>query len=85
MISKNPSRSNNIWLWCLLTASALSALYLAFISVLCIRTGLLNLPQSGFWVPLLSGTMLLAAVLCLFLRAAKLILRHMKPGRLINL
>ena len=78
MIEKEPVSVKRICLWCLIVVFGIVAVCLLFISAASIQAGFVYRQQTGFWVPILGGTLLLGLVVILFVRATKRILSYMK-------
>ena len=78
MIGKEPVSIKKICLWCLIVVFGIVAVCLLFISVVSVWAGFVYKQQTGFWVPILGGTLLLVLVVILFVRATKRILFYMK-------
>ena len=78
MIYHQPFPSKNLALWSVLALCALLSGYIIAIAMVSIWVGLKHLPQDGFWVPILVGTVSLWLVLRLFLRVSRFILNRMK-------
>ncbi len=74
-----------IWLWGLITACGLVAACIAFVSIVSIWVGIEHPLQSGFWVPILTGTLSLTITAWLFLVVAKSILRQIEEEGLGSL
>ena len=67
-----------IWLWGLITACGLVAACIAFVSILSILVGIEHPHQSGFWVPILAGTLSFTVTAWIFFAVAKSILRQIE-------
>jgi len=78
MIGKEPVSLKKISLWCLIAIFGIVAACLVFISVVSLWAGFVHMQQTGFWVPILGGVLLLVLVVFLFARATKRILSYMK-------
>jgi hypothetical protein len=74
-----------IWLWGLITACGLVAACIAFVSIVSIWVGIEHPHQSGFWVPILAGTLSFAIIAWIFLAVTKSIRRQIKEDDLVNL
>jgi riboflavin transporter FmnP len=85
MIRREPISYKRIWLWSLLVACGLLTAYIFFISVVSVWVGLDHMHQSGFWVPILVGLLVLASATAIFLRIARGIRRLMRDQDLIRL
>ena len=78
MIRKEPVSIKKICLWCLIVVFGIVAACLLFISAVSVWAGFAYKQQTGFWVPILGGTLLLVSAVILFVRATKRILSYMK-------
>ena len=78
MIGKEPVSLKKICLWCLIVIFGIVAACLVFISAVSVWAGFVHMQQTGFWVPILGGALLLVLVVFLFARATKRILSYMK-------
>ena len=74
-----------IWLWGLITACGLVAACIAFVSIVSIWVGIEHPLQSGFWVPILAGTLSFAITAWIFLAVTKSILRQIEEEDMGNL
>ena len=78
MIGKEAVSIKKICLRCLIAVFGIVAVYLLFISAVSVWAGFIYNQQTGFWVPILGGILLLVLVVILFGRATKRILFYMK-------
>lgn len=85
MIPRETASFKRVWLWSLFVACGLIAAYICFISIVSVWVGLDHIHQSGFWVPILVGLLVLVGVTGVFLRIAKGIRRLMRDQDLIHL
>ena len=65
-------------LWCLIFGCGIIVSYLCLISIISIWIGIAHVYQSGWWVPVVAGSLFLTGVLVGFVRASKKILRNIK-------
>ena len=75
---KEPVAIKKICLWCLIITLGIVVSCMVFISIVSIWAGFVHIQQTGFWVPILGGGLLLILVLFLYIRATKCILFHIK-------
>jgi len=73
------------WRWCILCVSIIIASYLGFVSLVFVWIGFTHANQSGFWVPILAGTVSLSGIMWLFFRIARRILGQMKEKGFLNI
>jgi hypothetical protein len=73
----------DIVLWCLIIACGMITAYLCFISLVSIWIGIAHSHQSGWWIPVLTGTSVLIAVFLAFLRTAVYLSSHIKKKGMI--
>jgi hypothetical protein len=59
--------------------------YIIFIALISIKVGINHLPQDGFWMPILAGTISIIAMLWLFLFLIKFTLNQMKDKDILNI
>ena len=78
MIGKEPVSLKKICLWCLIVIFGIVAACLVFVSAISVWAGFVHMQQTGFWVPILGGALLLILAVFLFARATKRILSYMK-------
>ena len=78
MIGKEPVSIKKICLWCLIVMFGIVAACLVFISAVSVWAGFVHMQQTGFWIPILGGALLLVLALFLFVCATKRILFYMK-------
>ena len=74
-----------MWLWCIVIASVVTATYLGFISLVFVWIGFTHANQSGFWVPILAGTVSLSGSLWLFFLITRRVLGQIKEKDLLNI
>jgi membrane protein implicated in regulation of membrane protease activity len=67
-----------IGLWSIWGLCSLVSAYFLVIAVVCIWVGLNHVPQDGFWIPILTGTLFTVLILCLFVRVTRGVLNKMK-------
>jgi len=84
MIQRQSPTFKKICLWCLITVCSVIAISLVFVSLVSLWTGITHMQQDGFWVPVLSGAIILIADLFFFIRVTKRILFHMKEEDVLN-
>jgi len=77
--------AEKMWLWCMVIVSVVLATYLGFISLVFVWIGFTHANQSGFWVPILAGTISLSGVLWLFFLITRRVLSQMKEKALLNI
>ena len=74
-----------IWLWGLIIACGLVASCIAFVSIVSIWVGIEHPLHSGFWVPILAGTLSFTITAWIFLAVTKSVLRQIEEEDLGNL
>jgi len=72
-------------LWTLAILSGIATLYLGIMCVTSMLIGFRQVQTTGFWVPILAGSLSLVALLFLFLRIIRFIQARMKQEELINI
>ncbi len=78
MIEREPFPWKKAGLWLLLISSALVTVYILFIGIVSIWTGLSHLDRDGFWMPFLTGAIAIILVLWFFFRLLRYIMSRMK-------
>ena len=71
-------------LWALIALCGLVAVYLGFISLISVWVGLAHTHQACFWVPVLSGFLLLVFSFWAFFRLTRRIMTHMREETSVN-
>jgi CBS-domain-containing membrane protein len=84
MIEEDRLPVKNFFAWFFCIIGGLAAAYIAFLSFISIWVGFSHLGRSGFWVPILAGTIILVLVSWLYFRATRAVFRHPKEESLIN-
>jgi membrane protein YdbS with pleckstrin-like domain len=85
MTTRDPLSFKKICLWSLLAAWFLLATYLAFIGSITVWVGLTHAHQAGFWLPVMTGVVLLALLFWVSLGITKIVLRHTKEEDLLEM
>lgn len=67
----------------LIIGCGMIAAYLCFISIVSIWIGISHIHQSGWWIPVVTGTSFLIAVFLTFFRTGKNIAGHIKQKDVI--
>jgi len=63
MISNEPLPLKNLGLWSLFFLAAFLAAYIIFAAMVSVWVGLTHVQQEGFWMPLLTGILVMIVVL----------------------
>ena len=71
-------------LWLAVALCVLLSIFVTFVGILSIRTGLLHFTTQGFWVPILAGTALLTGVIILFFPLIKTLAGRTKQRDVIR-
>ena len=74
-----------IGLWSLAILTGMVTVYLGILCLVSILVGFRHMQTTGFWVPILVGTVSLAVLLFLFLRITRHIMARMKQEDLVNM
>lgn len=74
-----------IAIWSFIIAAGLVTACIGFISVVSVWTGFTHMHESGFWVPILGGTVIFIVALWVYLRAARTVYGHLKSQDLFDL
>lgn len=85
MISNEPLPLKNLGLWSLFFLSAFFSAYITFAAIVSIWVGLSHVQQDGFWMPILTGILVMIVVLWPFVRLSRLILNAMKEKDTISI
>jgi len=72
-------------IWSFIVAAGLVTAGIAFISVVSVWTGFTHIHQSGSWVPILAGTVILVVALWAYLLTAKALYGHLRSQGLFDL
>ena len=84
MIERESLPLRRIGLKFMLFSLGLILCYIIFISLISIITGLKNIAQDGFWVPVLTGLIFIIACLWSFSFICRYIINKMKEKDIIN-
>lgn len=85
MIPDDPLPLKNIGLRVLLFCGGLISVYLTFIGIVSLWVGLHHLEQDGCWMPILTGTLIIAIVLSLFIRLLLFVLNQTREKGIFDL
>jgi len=85
MISNEPLPLKNLGLWSLFFLAAFLAAYIIFAAMVSVWVGLTHVQQDGFWMPILTGILVMIVVLWPFVRLSRLILNAMKEKDAISI
>ena len=85
MISNEPLPLKNLGLWSLFFLAAFLAAYIIFAAMVSVWVGLTHVQQEGFWMPILTGILVMIVVLWPFVRLSRLILNAMKEKDAISI
>ena len=85
MISNEPLPLKNLGLWSLFFLAAFLAAYIIFAAMVSVWVGLTHVQQEGFWMPILTGILVMIVVLWPFVRLSRLILNAMKEKDTISI
>ena len=77
--------AKKIWLWCAVIACSLAAIYLGLFAFVSLWIGFTHMDQSGFWVPLLAGTVSLITIFVVFLCIARRIVSQIRDEDLLSM
>jgi uncharacterized membrane protein HdeD (DUF308 family) len=75
----------NPFLWVLLVLSALVAAYLVFLGVISISVGLHRTEQEGSWMPVLTGSLCILAVLWILFLVGRSVVQALRKTDSLNL
>lgn len=85
MISKDGFSSKHLVIWLLVVCGGITTLYIIFWGIISIRFGLKNIYHDGFWVPILTGAIVMTCSIWIFFRLSKYLLKQLKEEDFMSL